>query len=111
MCISLLILLKNKWITFNLSRFRITKNAKKGLAVLPKFYNQVLYPCSDLGKAPFNTCRFKSSELKTVPLSRIARKNLMNIDDATIYNNEENHISCSASIFDEPYIIFIRNLK
>ena len=42
----------------------------------------------------------------------MARKNLMNIDDATIYNNEENHdISDSASIFDEPCIIFIRNLK
>ena len=30
----------------------------------------------------------------------------MNVDDATIYNNEENHdISDSASIFDEPYYL------
>ena len=31
----------------------------------------------------------------------------MNIDDATIYNNEENRdISYSASIFDEPYYLY-----
>ena len=34
--------------------------------------------------------RIKSSELKTVSLSRFARDNLMNNDDATIYNNDEN---------------------
>ena len=30
------------------------------------------------------------SELKTVSLSRIARENLVNYDDATIYHNDKN---------------------
>ena len=34
--------------------------------------------------------RIKSSELKTVSLSRIPRDNLVNNDDATMYNNSEN---------------------
>ena len=34
--------------------------------------------------------RIKSSELKTVSLSRFARDNLRNNDDATIYNNDKN---------------------
>ena len=38
----------------------------------------------------YNTFRIKSSVLKTVSLSRIARDNLVNNDDATIYNNDEN---------------------
>ena len=32
----------------------------------------------------------KLSELKTVSLSRIARENLVNYDDATIYHNDKN---------------------
>ena len=32
----------------------------------------------------------KSSELKTVSLSRITRDNLVNNDDATIYTDDEN---------------------
>ena len=39
----------------------------------------------------------KSSELKTVSLSRIARDNLVNNDDATIFNNDFN----TYSVFDE----------
>ena len=35
-------------------------------------------------------CPFKSSELKTVSLSRIARENLVNYDDATVYHNDKN---------------------
>ena len=38
----------------------------------------------------YDTFRIKSSELKSVSLSRIARDNLVNNDDATIYNNDEN---------------------
>ena len=38
----------------------------------------------------FKTWRNKLSELKTVPLSRIARENLVNYDDATIYHNDKN---------------------
>ena len=37
-----------------------------------------------------HTFRIKSSELKTVSLSRIARDNLVNNDDATICNNYGN---------------------
>ena len=35
----------------------------------------------------YNSCRIKSSELKTVTLSRSALENLVNKDDATIFNN------------------------
>ena len=46
--------------------------------------------------------RIKSLELKTVSLSRSARDSLVNNDDATIYNNDENRgISFSYSVFDE----------
>ena len=38
----------------------------------------------------FKTWRNKLSELKTVSLSRIARENLVNYDDATIYHNDKN---------------------
>ena len=38
----------------------------------------------------FKTWRNKLSELKTVSLSRIARENLVNCDDATIYHNDKN---------------------
>ena len=37
-----------------------------------------------------HTFRIKSSELKTVSLNRIARDNLVNNDDATIYNSYDN---------------------
>ena len=37
-----------------------------------------------------NTFRIKSSVLMIVSLSRIARDNLMNNDDTTIYNNDKN---------------------
>ena len=33
---------------------------------------------------------FKLSELKTVSLSRIAREDLVNYDDAAIYRNDKN---------------------
>ena len=36
------------------------------------------------------TNQIKLSELNTVSLSRIACDNLVNNDDATIYNNDEN---------------------
>ena len=35
-------------------------------------------------------CPFKSSELKTVSLSRIAHENFVNYDDATIYHIDKN---------------------
>ena len=38
----------------------------------------------------FKTWRNELSELKTVSLSRIARENLVNYDDATIYHNDKN---------------------
>ena len=38
----------------------------------------------------FKTRRNKLSELNTVSLSRIARENLVNCDDATIYHNDIN---------------------
>ena len=38
----------------------------------------------------YDTFRIKLSELNTVSLSRIARDNLMNNDDAIIYNSDEN---------------------
>ena len=38
----------------------------------------------------FKTWRNKLSELKTVSLSRIARENLVNCDDATIYHRDKN---------------------
>ena len=48
----------------------------------------------------YNTFRIKSSVLKTV--SSIAHDNLMNNDDATIYNNDENN--CDISIIS--YLVF-----
>ena len=36
----------------------------------------------------------KSSEFKTVSLRRIAPDNLVNNDEATIYNNDENRGLC-----------------
>ena len=40
----------------------------------------------------FKTWRIKLSELKTVSLSRIARENLVNYDDATFYHNDKNPV-------------------
>ena len=38
----------------------------------------------------FKAWRNKLSELKTVSLSRVARENLVNYDNATIYLNDKN---------------------
>ena len=43
------------------------------------------------------------SELKTVSLSRIARKNLVNHDDATIYHNDKILVFRNYSVFDESH--------
>ena len=53
------------------------------------FCNQCLKKGCCLAIA-FKTWRNKLSELKTVSLSRIARENLVNYDDATIYHNDKN---------------------
>ena len=57
----------------------------------------------------FKTWRIKSSELKTVSMSRIARKNLVNYDDATIYHNDKILIFRYYSVFNEPH--FLKKLQ
>ena len=55
------------------------------------FCNQCLKKGSCLLRSnSFQTWRNKLSELKTVSPSRIARENLVNYDDATIYHNDKN---------------------
>ena len=43
------------------------------------------------------------SELKTVSLSKIARENLVNCDDATIYHNDKNPDISQLLEFDESH--------
>ena len=57
--------------------FRLVTNAIKKALVFQKVI-------------AFKIWRNKLSELKTVSLSRIARENLVNYDDATIYLNDKN---------------------
>ena len=55
------------------------------------FCNQILEKALVFWEAiAFKTWRNKLSELKTFSLCRIARENLVNYDDATIYHNDKN---------------------